>query len=750
MHKYIIPLFLILGLTMSFEMSSQTYIYKNPKYTADERAADLLQRMSLDEKVYQLQSQMVYTDFNKRDYRIGNVRNKAHFMHKDSPRRVLPSECAKALNEDTKSSISASRWGIPVLQNGEALHGAQWGNATCFPQSIAMAATFDNDLYYNVGQIVARELRAVGVRQVFAPVINISRDPRWGRTEETYGEDVLLNSLMGKAYVSALEQGGIISTPKHFVDNYADGGHDSYASNLSWRALRETVLEPFRVCFQEGGARSVMAAYNSIDGTPCTDNKVLLDNILRKEWGFRGFVVSDYSGVSGVYGAHHVAKDYKDAEAKSLMAGLDVELPNGYSNLLELVKEGKVTEQQLDSSVMHVLRCKFELGLFDDPYVDAKKADKVVGNIEAQALAQKAADECMTLLKNKDNILPLSDSQIKRVGVFGPTADILSLGDYNGPFGGRQGDKFLTPYQALKQRLAGKAEVLLYDPSEDLQQFVSKCDVALFFGAINEGEGADRSIMSLPSKPMKTAKSLDNAIIVKNSNDVTINVDQEKMILDLAASKVKTIVILQNGSWIDVSRWIDKVDGLFEAWYPGQEGAKAIAGTLFGDKNPGGRLPFTWAKHTGQLPIYYSIKPSGRGYAYNDDDGKPLFPFGYGLSYSSFEYSNLQIPSQLAKNDSLEVKFTLKNTGKVAGDEVAQLYMKDEHASVVRPILQMKAFKRVTLNPGESKEVTLKVPYQAFGIWNSEMKYVVEPRQINILISSDAQTMHLNGAVDVQ
>ncbi|MGD9932072.1 MAG: glycoside hydrolase family 3 C-terminal domain-containing protein, partial [Mangrovibacterium sp.] len=551
------------------------------------------------------------------------------------------------------------------------------------------------------------------------------------------------------AYTKALEQGGVIATPKHFVDNYSDGGHDSYASINSWRVLRETFLEPFRACFVEGGARSVMAAYNSIDGVPCHNNSVLLNDILRGEWGFKGFVVSDYSGVKGIFSAHKLAGNYAEAQALCFESGLDVDLPRGYPDLVGLVKSGRISESQIDESLRRVLTCKFELGLFDEPFVDAAKADRIVRSPEHKKLALEAARKVMTLLKNKNEILPLSDSKIKRVGLFGPAANVLSLGDYSGPYGGWKGDDAPTPYQAIAERLKGKAEVILHQPGTDVASLAKTCNVVIFFGSIREGEGHDRSLLALPSKPVRTAKSLDNAMIVEDTEAPVINLDQEKMINELAASGTKTVVVLQNGSTVDVRNWIDNVDALLEAWYPGEQGAIAIAETLFGDNNPGGRLPFSWARHAGQLPIYYDIKPSGRDYVYNDDDGKPMFPFGFGLSYTTFEYSGLVLPSKVDKDGNAEIRVIIKNSGKVKGDEVVQLYLHDELATVVRPLRELKAFKRVTLEPGESREVVLTLPYRSFGFWNRELKFGVEPGEFKVFIGKNAADTQLEGNLNV-
>ncbi|MDR0835596.1 MAG: glycoside hydrolase family 3 C-terminal domain-containing protein [Tannerella sp.] len=730
--------------------SKNAEVYRDAQMPVDKRVDDLIGKMSVEEKVEQLQSQMLTNlqDYpTQRNHKTGNTRNVAHFLHAGKTEPVLASECAEAINKDTRQSIEANRWEIPVLQHGEALHGAQWGNATCFPQSIAFAASFDEAVYYQAGQVIAKELRAVGVRQVYAPVVNISRDPRWGCSQEGYGEDVHLNSRMGVAYTKALEEGGVIASPKHFVDNYGDGGHDSYASNMSWRTLREVFLEPFRACVEEGGARSVMASCNSIDGVPCSNNEVLLNDILRKEWHFKGFVVSDDGGVRGVYSAHKVAQDYNEAQAMCLTAGLDLELPNGYGDLLSLVQSGQVSEATLNTALRRVLTCKFELGLFDRPYVDAVKADKIVRCPEHKALALDAARKVMTLLKNDNQTLPLSDKNVKRIGLFGPAADVLSLGDCSGPYGtGWTGDDASTPFQGLKKRLDGKAEVVLHKAGTDVATLAKTCDMVIFFASIQEGEGKDRSYLTLP----KSTLSLDHAQIVDNGEKQTIEMNQEKVINELGESGVKTIVVLQNGSVIDMRNWMDRADAILEAWYPGEQGGTAIAETLFGDNNPGGRLPVSWIRHAGQIPLYYYIKPSGRRYGYPDDDGKPMYPFGYGLSYTTFEYSNLIVPEKVSVNGDTKVMVTVKNTGSCKGDEVVQLYLHDEFASVVRPLKELKAFKRITLNPGESKQVELILPYRSFGLWDKDLKFVVEPGDFEVMIGKDAENVILTGKTKVE
>ncbi len=718
---------------------SSKFPYQNPKLPISQRVEDLMSRMSLEEKVNQMNAQLLFMDkfYEERDYTKGHVRNVAHFLWAGN----LPNDAksaAQRINEDTKLSMEANRWGIPVLQHGEALHGAQWGNATCFPQSISMAATFDTDLYHQVALVIAKELRAVGVRQVYAPVVNISRDQRWGRAQESYGEDVLMNSAFGVAYVKALEGSGVVTTPKHYVDNYGEGGHDSYPSPTSWRVLREVYLEPFRACFQEGGSRSVMSAYNSIDGVPVSCNERLLNQILRDEWGFDGYVVCDYGAVSLLKDGHFMAETHEDALAMSINSGLDLELMNTHKNILNLVKEGKISEETVNESVRRILKIKFELGLFEDPFVNEKKAAEIVRCDEHKALAEKAARKCMTLLKN-NGILPLDGEKINKIGIYGPGANQVCLGDYSGPYGGWRGEGAVNAYQGIQKAFEGKADVVLNQAGQDVNPLAQSCDVLLFFPAIMEDEGSDRSSFKLPSQHVNQNREDINNQIIDEQKKLDVAIDQEQMIRDLIATGKPVVVVLQNGSVIDITDWVDGTAAVLEAWYPGEQGGTAIADVLTGKYNPGGRLPFSWVKSIGQNPMYYSVKPSGRNYSYVENDGKPLYPFGYGLSYTTFEYSNFEMPEALDKDNALKLSVTVTNTGKVTGDEVVQVYMHDEIASVGRPLKELVAFKRVTLNPGESKKVEIEVPYRSFHMWDKDMKFRVEEGWFNVWLGKNAE-----------
>lgn len=677
--------------------------YRDTALSPELRAQALLAQMTTAEKIAQLQSLlfMDWRDYAERDAAAGHVRNVACFL---PPEQRGAAEAARAVNEDTRRSVEASRFGIPVLQNGEALHGAQWGRATVFPQAIGQAAAFDPALVHEIAQAVARELRAVGVRLVFAPVVNVVRDCRWGRTEETYGESALLNAEMGAACVRGLEENGVIAAPKHFVDNYAAGGRDSNASITSWRELREVFLEPFRACV-EAGARSIMLAYNSVDGVPCSCSRTLMEDILRKEWGFRGFTISDYGGVEGVCQSHRVASDDVQAQAMCLNNGLDVQLPNGYDLLPQALERGLISEKTLDRAVKRVLRAKFELGLMENPYVDPEAAERVVLCPVHIALAEKAAEKSLVLLKNVKDFLPLNRQKLTRIGVFGPAADKTSTGGYTSSCT----PDMATPLAALRAYLGSDVEVIHCPGDAGVTAIAEDCDAVLYFAGILEGEGTDRSDLRLPDNRTAHHRDSDGGIIV-SSQDGRIAVDQHKILRQLEESGRPLAVILLTGAPVDMEEWGDYASAILQAWYPGQRGGEAIARALFGDFSPGGKLPLSFPRNVGQLPLYHDAKPSGRGYGYIENDGSPLYPFGFGLSYTTFALADFSVEAGAR----IALRLTVRNTGGRAGDEVVQVYVRGYNGSVVRPRKELKAFARVSLEPGEEKTVTLTLGRRAF------------------------------------
>ena len=691
--------------------------------TPSSRARELLSRMSLEEKLYQLSSQMIFkVDENyetEREHGRGNFRNPGHFMHYDRPEPASALQVAERINRDVRLSMDAQPNHIPPIEHGEALHGAQWGMATSFPQPIGMASTFNDDIVARIGDAIGKECAAVGVRQALTPVVNIARDCRWGRTIETFGEDVLISSNMGAAICRGLQNNGVIATPKHYADNYSYGGRDSNVSDTSERTMREVYLKPFEKCFKEGGALSVMAAYNSWEGVPCSGNERLLTEILREEWGFEGFVVSDYGGVEGVCDAHKLVDTQWKAQALCLKAGLDVNLPNSSVNALRTAyDEGWITEADIDKAVLRVLTTKFAIGLMDDPFVDSTAADKIVRSDEHKALALESARQSIILLKN-EGLLPLNKERVKRIAVFGAGADVFPVGtNYSGPYGAPWTVKDAqTPVQFLRKYLEGTAEVIFAE-DDRIDEVAASCDVALYMTTVVEGEGMDRSDLRLPGVTRKAQQ--DEAAIIVGKFEAVVKTDQEESIRRMTRANPNSAVVLLNGAPVDMSHWMDGCKAILEAWYPGEQGARAICEILFGDVNPSAKLPITFPRSVGQLPLFYSMKPSGRGYGYVENDGSPLYPFGYGLSYTTFALEN----EALEKTDrGLEITLTVKNTGHMDGAEVVQIYLSGRNCDVVMPMKELKAYQRVEAAAGSGTEATILVPNEAFCYWDRKMNF---------------------------
>ena len=710
------------------------------KQTPEQRAKALLAQMTLDEKIDQVTAEMLFeiddTYESRRNPLLGSYRNPGHFMHYQRPAPATPGEVTRRINEDVRISIDAQPHRIPPIENGEALHGAQWGMATNFPQPIGLASSFDPAMVERVANVIGKECAVVGVRQVFSPVVNLVRDCRWGRTVETYGEDVLLSSDMGAAMCRGLQQNGVIATPKHFADNYAAGGRDSNYAETDERTLRETILSPFKACF-DAGAQSVMAAYNAWNGVPCSANETLLTDMLRNEWGFDGFVVSDYCGVEGLHSAHRIAKDDAHAAAMALKAGLDVILPYDRTETVrQAIDAGLLTEQELDRNVLRVLTVKFRLGLFDAPFCDPDAADRLVRCDAHRALALEAARESIVLLKN-DGVLPLQKEKLRRIGVFGQSADLIPIGsNYAGPYGTPwQGGDAPTCLQALQTFCGEKIEIVRASAAE-IDAVAPTCDVNLYFTSIVEGEGSDRSRLRLPDITMHKQHAGDAGFIVDDATQ-SITEQQEQSILRLQKKNPNLVVILLNGAPIDMTAWIEAVPAVVEAWYPGEQGAKALAEILFGATNPSGKLPICMPKSVGQLPLFYAVKPSGRGFAYCDDDGKPLFPFGFGLSYTTFAVSDATVR---LTDTGAAVTCRLTNTGGCSGTEVLQLYLGSHDCDVVRPMKELKAYTRVTLAPGESKTVRLELGTQAFCYYDRALRFGLHDGDHTLLLGTSSDT----------
>ena len=633
---------------------------------------------------------------------------------------------------------------IPPLEHGEALHGAQWGMATCFPQPIAMAAMFDDDMVERIADVIGKELAVVGVRQALTPVVNIARDCRWGRTVETFGEDVLLSSNAGVAVCKGLQKNGVIATPKHYADNYAAGGRDSNYSDSSERTMREVWLKPFEACFKEGGALSVMAAYNSWEGVPCSANDRLLTEILRDEWGFEGFVVSDYWGVEGVHEAHKLVDSYHKAEAVCLKAGLDVNLPHScYEKLRKAYDEGLITEEDLDRAVLRVLTAKFAIGLMDQPFADPAAADALVRCDAHKQLALESARRSIVLLKN-DGLLPLKRESLKKLAVFGAGANKLPVGEnYSGPFKRLwEAPDAKTPLEYLREYLEGYAEVIFAE-DEDIDTVAAECDAALYLTAVVEGEGMDRSDIRLPGVTRK-AQADESAIIV-GKFEIEIKTDQEESIRRMTAANKNSAVILLNGAPVDMTAWLEDCAAVLEAWYPGEQGAQAMSEILFGEVNPSAKLPITFPRSVGQLPLFYSAKPSGRGHGYVENDGSPLYPFGYGLSYTTFEMGEI---THTLEDNSLTVTLPVTNTGDMDGAEVVQVYLTGTNCDVVMPCLELKAYRRAEVKAGETVTVTLAVPAEAFRYYDRRMNLGMHNGDYTVSVG--ASSADLRGSIKVK
>ena len=752
--------------------------YLDSNLSVEERVEDLLSRMTLEEKVGQLKARMlrVWKMFSElfeelpedQRKRLGEIFLGAVFGERDileslsanywrkhwreailegegyavgelscALRSFSPRESAELANEMQRFVLEKTRLKIPVIIHDECLHGCMAKGCTSFPQSIALASTWDPDLMREVATAIGKETRARGIHQALSPTINIARDPRCGRTEETYGEDPYLASVMAISFIEGLQGQKVVTTPKHFVANFVgDGGRDSYEIHFSERALREVYFPAFKASIEKAGALSLMAAYNSIDGVPCSCNRWLLNDVLRGEWGFKGYVVSDYGSVLHLYTKHKVAATKAEAAKKALESGLDMELPESdcFEEILGLVKEGKLSEKVVDEAVRRILRVKFWLGLFDEPYVDPDYAEKICGCEEHRKLALKAAREAMVLLKNS-GILPLS-KDLTSVAVIGPNANKVRLGGYSG-----YGIKVVTPLEGIKRKVSKNTQVYFAEGCdltgssrqgfEEAIKIAKRSSVAILFVGNSvpetEGEQRDRCDLDLPGV-------------------------QEDLIKEICKTGTPVVVVLINGSAVTMTAWLDEVEALLEAWYPGEEGGNAIADVLFGDYNPGGKLPITFPKRVGQLPLYYNHKPTGRVDDYVDLRGRqPLFPFGYGLSYTKFEYSNLKIdPEKIDPEGKVNIILDVENVGSCKGDEVVQLYLHDAVSSIARPVKELKAFKRITLEAGEKKTVSFTLTPEDLAYYDINMKLVVEPGIFEVMIGSSSEDIRLRGSFEVR
>jgi len=758
-----IVLVILFGATL---LAQERLPYQDPKLPVEQRVTDLLKRMTLEEKIAQLEGSWQNRD-NVKDPQALFVDEKGNFLPAQASRLLKnglgemsrpsekrgPREMADFTNTLQKWMKENTRLGIPILFHEECLHGHAAPRGTSFPQAIALASTWDPVLVRDVFAATAAEVRARGAQQCLAPVLDLARDPRWGRTEETYGEDPYLVSRIGVAAIQGFQGVGpfidkthVVATAKHFaVHGQPEGGTNVAPGNYSERVIREYFLKPFKAAVEEGGVQSVMPSYNEIDGVPSHGNKHLLDDVLRREWGFPGVVVSDYFAIADLNVLHHIVSNNDEAAKLALESGVDVELPfgNAYHSLIKQVREGKVSQGDVDRAVGRILRLKFLTGLFDDASVDPDYAEKITNNAEHQQLALKAAHEAIILLKNQNNLLPLDRTKYKRIAVIGPNAAELHLGGYSDNPG-----RGVSILQGIRNKVGSTAEVL----------YSEGCKITETAPDWN----ADKVVLGDPALNAKriaaavqVSKKADIVMLVLGENEQTSreawapthegdrdNLDllgnQDDLVKAILATGKPTAVFLIHGRPNSINYIAANVPAVLDGWYLGQETGTAVADVLFGDYNPGGKLPITVPRTVGQLPDYYYQKPSAKR-EYLGTSTQPLFPFGYGLSYSTFKYSNLRLaPDTIGPQGQTKISVDVTNTGKSRGDEVAQLYIRDEVSSVTRPVKELRGFQRITLDPGQSHTVEFMLGPEQLSFLDHDMHRVVEPGTFKIMVGGSS------------
>ena len=750
-------------------------LYRDARAPVELRVRDLLSRMTLEEKV----AQMIALWSTKADVLDGLdfSADKANRAYPDGIGQVTrasdkrgvpgvgeasggsadrwrtPQQTVELVNAIQRWARDETRLGIPVLFHEESLHGYMATEATMFPQAIALAGSFDTDLMRRVSSVIAREVRARGIPLVLSPVVDIVRDPRWGRIEETFGEDPCLVGEMGVAAVEGLQGGGkfamlgadkVFATLKHMTGHgQPDSGNNVSPAQLSERELRDNFFPPFRTIVERTAIRSVMPSYNEIDGMPSHANEWLLGDVLRGEWGFEGIIVSDYQGVPQLETLHHVAGDLEQCARMALAAGVDSELPDGvaYRTLAAQVRAGKVDGDAIDTAVARILDLKFRAGLFENPFGDAARTARITGNAEARELALEAARKSLCLLTN-DGTLPLAPDDGRTVAVIGPNAAIARLGGYSSVprqaitlldgiralLGDRADVRFNQGVYITQSEDRSVDEVLLADPGANRE---------LIADAVAVAREADVIVLAIGDTEQTSREGFaENHLGDRTSLDLVG--EQNELFDALHALEVPLVVCAINGrppSWPNVVR---RANAVLECWYPGQEGGTAMAEALFGAVNPGAKLPLTVARSAGHLPHFYNHKPSARrGYLFATEE--PLFPFGHGRSYTTFEIGAPRLSAgQIGSGESVTVFVRVKNTGERVGDEVVQLYVRDQVASVTRPVKLLQGFRRVTLEPGEERELEFILGPPAFRLWNMRMQEVVEPGRFTIMAGPDS------------
>ena len=746
---------------IDFNKNGRKDIYEDPARPVGERVADLLGQMTLEEKTCQmatlygsgrvLKDNLPTPEWKQEIWKdgIGNI-DEEHNGYRSGNEFVLPfDKHVRALQTIQRWFVEQTRLGIPVDFTNEGIRGICHTKATYFPAQCGQGATWDKELISLIGEAEAKEAKALGYTNIYSPILDLAQDPRWGRCVETYGEDPYLVGQLGKRMVLALQKEGLVSTPKHFaVYSIPVGGRDGATRtdpHVAPRELRTLYLEPFRVAFSEAGALGTMSSYNDYDGVPITGSHLFLTDILRKEWGFRGYVVSDSDAVEFIYNKHHVTESYEDAVAQAVNAGLNVRTTfNDPSNFIlplrQAIQDGKVSLETVDERVADILRVKFFLGLFDNPFTgDEKGVNQLVHNPEHQALSLRAAHESLVLLKNENNLLPLSKS-LRKVAVIGPNADErqLLICRY-----GPADPAFITVLQGVKDAL----------PQADVR-YEKGCDII-------DPHFPDSELMDYPleeeeekllTAAVAAAREAEVVILVLGGNELTVREDRSRTSLNLPGRQEQllkavyetgtpVVLVLLDGRASTINYAQRNIPAILHGWFPGEFCGKAIADVLFGDYNPGGRLAVTFPKTVGQIPFAFPFKPGSDEKATIGVWGA-LYPFGYGLSYTTFAYQDLDIK---VNGPEVTVRCTVTNTGDRTGDEVVQLYLTDDVSSVTTYTKVLRGFERITLAPGESRSLTFTLGPQEMGLWDKDMRFTVEPGSFTVGVGASSQDIRLEG-----
>lgn len=746
--------------------------YKNSELDVDERVADLLQRMSLEEKVAQMigiwgEKKNIILDEN------GNIvfdKLSTHLKHgigqigrlSDTGGGKCAKEMAELSNRLQKYFVEETRLGIPTIFHEECLHGIAGPEATSYPQPIGLAATFNPELIEKIYTAIADETRSRGAHQALTPVVDVARDPRWGRVEETFGEDPYLVSRLGIAAVKGFQGDAtfkdkkrMIATLKHFAAHgQPESGTNCAPVNVSERLLRDTFLYPFKEVLMHANALSIMASYNEIDGVSSHANKWLLREVLREEWGFEGFIVSDYYAITELNlrpeaVSHRMAADKSEAALLAVKAGVNIELPDPdcYPILVQLVQDGKLDEKEIDELVTPMLKYKFLMGLFEDPYVEIN-ATEFENRIENdRSIAKQAALETITLIRNEDNFLPLDSRKKKTFAVIGPNADRVMLGGYSGtPV------YYTTVLKGIKDKIGSNSEILYSEGckltiggswNDDEIVFADpEENKKLILEAVEAAKKADVVFLAIGDNE-QTSREAWNIAHMGDRADLELFGQQTDLIKAIAETGKPMVFILFNGRPISLTNVENYSKAILNCWYLGQETGNSIADVIFGEYNPGGKLPISFPRSAGHVPCYYNYKPSARR-GYLADDISPLYPFGFGLSYTSFQLSNLSInKSTISKIESAEVSVDVTNTGKMKGSEVVQMYIRDCFSSVTRPVKELKGFKKITLYAGETTTVTLPITPDRLAFTNIDKKFVVEPGEFEIMVGNSSRNEDL-------